>query len=80
MSVIAACVCALTSPGIRTWLGQLDALVAGEALVGLARREEPSIAPSRTATAWCSRTAPAGSTGTTQRALRRKLPVILARP
>jgi hypothetical protein len=29
--------------------------------------------PSRTATQCCSRTAPAGSTGTTQRALRREL-------
>src|SRR5690625_2345332 len=67
-SVIGLCVCALTRPGIRTCSGNatvcVGAYAARAALVG----STAMIWSLSTATAWCSRTTPSGSTGMIQRA------------
>src|SRR5882672_9170648 len=70
ISVMAACVWALTRPGIRTW----PARSMGSCSWNRARASRAgriaSMRPSRIATAWPSSTLPAGWTGTTQRGRR----------
>src|SRR5207302_9035968 len=72
ISVMAACVWALTRPGIRTWPGRsMGSCSRNRARASRAGRIA-SIRPSRIATAWSSSTLPAGSTGTIQRGRRRE--------
>ncbi len=67
ISDIAACVCALTRPGISACSASITLSYPAKRVAASAEGKSASMRPSRTATAWFSSTAPAGSTGTTQR-------------
>src|SRR3989440_712228 len=70
ISVMAACVWALTRPGIRTWPARSTGWCSRNRARASGVGAIASIRPSRIATAWASSTLPAGSTGTTQRGRR----------
>src|SRR5215510_9578849 len=67
MSVIAACVCKFTSPGSSTWERSAKRVAGANRASASAAGRTATIRRSRIATAWPSRTTPAGSIGTIQR-------------